>query len=174
MIHKIYIVTLSIILFSCERSTTSTAMKDKIQSQTISVEAEDQEMQGAMQSARDQFPKFWEEVSTDYRRVIPVLQRPMVKAYFLDKNESEGGEHMWVGDVQYDGEIISGILIDKPRYIQSVDTGDKVRFPLERLSDWLYVERNTAVGAFTVKLLRTRMSEEERKRHDSHYPFKFD
>ena len=45
---------------------------------------------------------------------------------------------------------------------------------LGRLSDWFYVVGDNAVGAFTVRLLRTRMTAEQRRAHDSHYPFRFE
>ncbi|MCI0359197.1 MAG: DUF2314 domain-containing protein [Planctomycetaceae bacterium] len=55
-----------------------------------------------------------------------------------------------------------------------MQAGSLVSFPLERLSDWLYVVDGKAYGAFTVRLLRSRMSDEEKQEHDSHYPFEFD
>jgi uncharacterized protein YegJ (DUF2314 family) len=81
---------------------------------------------------------------------------------------------MWVRNVQYDGNVITGMLVDTPRHLRSVKLGEQVCFPLERLSDWLYVEKGKAVGGFTIRVLRTRMSEQERQEHDSHYPFQFD
>jgi uncharacterized protein YegJ (DUF2314 family) len=140
----------------------------------ISVESDDAEMLAAMQTARDQFPKFWHEVSQDYRRIIPALGGSMVKAYFHDAQSKHGGEHMWVSEVDYDGATITGVLSDRPRQVRSVRTGERVTFPLERLSDWFYVDEDKAVGAFTVRLLRTRMTEEERQEHDSHYSFQFE
>lgn len=98
----------------------------------------------------------------------------MVKAYFHDAESTHGGEHMWVSEVDYDGSTITGVLADRPRHLRSVQTGERVSFPLERLSDWFYVDDDKAVGAFTVRLLRTRMTEEERRVHDSHYPFQFE
>ena len=127
-----------------------------------------------MTTARKQFPDFWREVSADYKRAIPVLKRPMVKAYFNDEGAPLTGEHMWVSEIEYDGKMITGVLADTPIQLHSIRTGQRVSFPLERLSDWLYVENGKAVGVFTVKLLRTRMTEQERQAHDSHYPFKFD
>ena len=98
----------------------------------------------------------------------------MVKAYFYDEGAPLTGEHMWVREIGYDGKTITGILADTPIQLHSVRAGQRVIFPLEHLSDWLYVENGKAVGVFTVKLLRTRMSAEERQAHDSQYPFKFD
>ena len=127
-----------------------------------------------MQTARERFPEFWKEVSTDYKRVIPALDGSMVKAYFHDAGAPRTGEHMWVREVEYDGETITGVLADVPRQLQSVQQGQRVSFPLGRLSDWFYVEDDKATGAFTVRLLRTRMTEEQRQAHDSHYPFRFE
>jgi uncharacterized protein YegJ (DUF2314 family) len=141
---------------------------------SIKVQAGDPEMDAAMQTARDKFPEFWREVSTDHKRVIPVLEGSMVKAYFFDEGAPLTGEHMWVRDIEYDGQTISGVLVDTSIQLHSVRPGQHVSFPLMRLSDWLYVENGRAYGVFTVKLLRTRMTDDERKSHDSHYPFRFD
>ncbi len=127
-----------------------------------------------MQTARERFPEFWREVSADYKRVIPALGGSMVKAYFYDTGARKTGEHMWVRDVEYDGKTITAVLADTPRQLRSVRSGEQVSFPLERLSDWFYVEGDKAIGAFTVRLLRTRMSAEQRRAHDSHYPFQFE
>jgi uncharacterized protein YegJ (DUF2314 family) len=164
---------LAAVLVGCQRSSTSSSMSSK--SDIIPIQPDDAEMNTAMQTARDHFPEFWREVSADYKRVIPALGGSMVKAYFDDPGGAPlGGEHMWVRDVEYDGKMITGVLADTPRHLRSVRAGQQVTFPLERLSDWFYVDGDKAVGAFTVRLLRTRMSEEERRAHDSHYPFRFE
>ncbi|MEZ5328454.1 MAG: DUF2314 domain-containing protein [Verrucomicrobiales bacterium] len=140
----------------------------------IPVQSNDAEMQAAMQTARDRFPAFWREVSGDNKRVIPALGGSMVKAYFHDADAPQNGEHMWVNEVEYDGKTITGVLADTPRQLRSVRPGQRVTFPLERLSDWFYVDDDKAIGAFTVRLLRTRMTEKQRREHDSHYPFQFE
>jgi uncharacterized protein YegJ (DUF2314 family) len=140
----------------------------------IPVQSGDPEMDAAMQTARDHFPEFWRELAADYRRVIPVYAGAMAKAYFFDSDAPQSGEHMWVRGIEYDGKTITGILADRPRHIRSVRGGQSASFPLERLSDWFYVEDGKAVGAFTVRLLRTRMTDEQRRAHDSHYPFRFE
>ena len=158
-------------LVGCGRPSTSPM---KANSKIITVQSDDAEMNAAMQTARDKFPDFWREVSADYKRVIPALGGSMVKAYFYDAGAPESGEHMWVSEVEYDGKTITGELADTPRQLRSVWSGERVSFPLERLSDWFYADGGKAVGAFTVRLLRTRMGTEERRAHDSHYPFRFE
>lgn len=166
---------LSALLIGCgQQGAPSNNMNSGDKPPIVSVLSDDSEMQGAMKAARDSFPEFWREVSLDYQRPIPVLDGVMVKAYFSDRDKPEGGEHMWVHGVHYDGKAISGTLASQPRHVASVKPGEPVSFPLDRLSDWLHVEDDMAKGAFTVRLLRSRMSVEDRRAHDSHYPFRFD
>ena len=140
----------------------------------IPVKAGDPEFEAAMQQARDRFPEFVQATSAEGNPLAIPLEGSMVKAYFFDDAAPLTGEHMWVKQAQYDGTTISGVLIDTPKHVESVKAGQQVRFPLSRLSDWLYVKGSTACGAFTVKLLRQRMTEAARRAHDAQYPFTFD
>ena len=140
----------------------------------IGVGAKDPEMRAAIKQAQDTFPQFVSEIEKEYRRAIPALQLILVKAYFTDDDKPDQGEHMWVDNVQLKGDQITGRLSSSPQSVKSVKRGQKVSFPVSRLSDWLYVADGKAHGAFTVRLLRSRMSASEREEHDRHYPFTFD
>ena len=139
----------------------------------IQVGSDDTDMNTAMRQARDSFGQFWAEVSADYERVIPALSNSMVKAYFADNPEMEGGEHLWITGVNYDGSKISGTVASAPLHLSAPKLGDQVTFPLERLSDWLIVDDGKAKGAYTVQLLRSKMTKAERAQHDAGYPFAF-
>ena len=154
---------------SCDDSSEPLTSELKI----VKVAASDAEMEAAMVKARDSFPEFWSEISEDYQRAIPALTIAQVKAYFHDANDPAGGEHMWVGEVSFDGEVISGTLMSKPGHLDSVSEGDSVEFPVSRLSDWLIVDDGNAKGLYTVQVIRTRMSEDELADHDANYPFEF-
>ena len=165
------ILAVATLLWSCGRSgSSSKAMSDSI----LFVEAGDPQMEAAMKQAREHFSDFWSVVSQDHKRVIPFYADAMVKAYFFDPDAPQSGELVWVQDVVYDGKTITGTSVDTPVSIRSGKAGQHVSLPLNRLSDWLYVEDGMAMGVYTVKLLRTRMSAEERQAHDSHYPFRFE
>ena len=138
----------------------------------IDVDKEDKGMNAAMAQARKEFPSFWKAVAADRKKEEPELVPAMVKAAFRDEGK-EDGEHLWIDEVSYDGKVISGVVASEPADLKSVELGEKVSFPLERLSDWLYVEKGLAKGAFTVQYLRKQMSEDERKEHDTAYPFRF-
>jgi uncharacterized protein len=135
---------------------------------------DDSEMNAAMQQARDSFGQFWTIVSEDYQRLIPVYTDAMVKASFSDPHKPANIEHMWVSGIEYDGQTITGTLESIPEHIPSISKGDQVQFSLSQVSDWIYEENGIAQGAFTVKLLRRRMSEKERMKHDSLYPYRFE
>lgn len=139
----------------------------------IDVDDDDKGMNEAMAQARKEFPAFWKAVSADRKNEEPELVPAMVKAEFSDKGKEDEGEHLWIDEVSYDGKMISGVVASEPADLKSVKLGEKVSFPLERLSDWLYVEKGVAKGAFTVNYLRRQMSAKERKEHDGSYPFRF-
>lgn len=137
------------------------------------LDKDDPGMNAAMEQARKEFAVFWKAVSEDRKKPEPKLEPAMVKAKFSDKGKEDDAEHLWIGNVSYDGKAISGEVASEPLDLKSVKLGEKVSFPLEQLSDWLYVENGVAKEAFTVQYLRKKMHEKERKEHDSIYPFKF-
>ena len=138
------------------------------------VNSDDKEMLLAMQKARDTFEDFKSEVIQDYSRKIPILDIILIKAYFYDDNFPNDGEHLWLEDITFEGERIIGEIVSTPEHVKSVKSGEKVSILLEQLSDWLYVYDGKAHGAFTVRLLRKRMTPQERQEHDKGYPYSFD
>src|SRR5271154_2048243 len=105
---------------------------DNKESGITPLSASDGEMLAAMQHARETFPGFLREIEADSHRIIPALSSVLVKAYFSDADKSDEGEHMWVTDVESDGQIITGSLCDTPRHVRCVQQGQLVHFPLER------------------------------------------
>ena len=138
------------------------------------VNISDKEMLLAMQKARDTFKDFKREVTQDYSRKIPVLSTILVKAYFYDNDLPNDGEHLWLRNIDFEDEYLVGEIASPPEHVKSVEMGERVTITLEQLSDWLYVYDGKAQGAFTVKLLRERMSPRERQEHDEGYPYSFD
>jgi uncharacterized protein len=138
----------------------------------------DPEMQAAYARARDTFRLFWREVAWDRRRIIPALSMAAVKAPFSDpqKRGAKGEpdvEHMWLTDVDYDGEMVSGELVNAPNKLKTIKQGDNLRVPIAQLSDWMYVLSDVVFGGFSVNLLRARMSAKERKNHDAAWRLNF-
>lgn len=148
-------------------------------SQVMLADGGDPEMQRAYEQARESFRYFWREIAWDRRRIVPALNLAIVKAPFTDDAPRPGNgdapevEHMWVGDIDFDGESVSGVLGNDPNWLTSVKDGDAVRIPLDRISDWMYVKNGVAYGGFTVNLLRSRMDPGERGEHDEAWGLDF-
>jgi ankyrin repeat protein len=74
---------------------------------------------------------------------------------------------MWLSDIDFDGQEVSGVLLNAPNWLTSVQEGDAVRLPLGHISDWMYVIGGEVYGAYTVNLMRSRMGRAERAEHDA-------
>lgn len=139
----------------------------------------DAEMQQAYARARASFRYFWRELSWERRRIIPGLDLACVKAPFTDGDQAAhdgdgpSTEQMWLSDVDFDGRVVSGVLLNSPNWLKSVKEGDSARLPLTEITDWMYVISGEVFGAWTVNLMRSRMSRRERQEHDEAWGLNF-
>lgn len=76
-------------------------------------------------------------------------------------------EHIWLSDVQFKDGKYSGILDNEPEYITDYKIGDTINVDSKNISDWMYIENGKLFGGYTIKVLRNRMSESERKQFDA-------
>jgi uncharacterized protein YegJ (DUF2314 family) len=133
---------------------------------------EDPEMKEAVARAGSSFKYLWRELTWEYRRIVPALELSAIKAAFKDP-EAEPVEHMWLSDIDFDGDVISAHLLNSPRELTSVKEGDRVTLRLEEIEDWMYVLQGQVFGGFTIQVLRSRMSTGERRGHDKAWGFDF-
>lgn len=143
-------------------------------------QGEDPEMEEASAKARKTFGFFWRELSWERRRIIPGLGIAALKVAFSDPPEMRSNdpdaletEHMWLGDIDFDGKEVSGTLMNEPHSLRSVSEGDTVKFGPKRINDWMYAIEDRVYGGFTVNLIRGRMSASERKQHDNAWGMEF-
>ena len=73
----------------------------------------------------------------------------------------------------FDGSLVSGVLLNEPNWLKTVKAGDSVQMPLGSISDWMYAIEGEVYGAFTVNLLRSRMTPREREEHDNAWGLNF-
>jgi uncharacterized protein YegJ (DUF2314 family) len=130
----------------------------------------DAEMAQAGEQARATFKYFWREVAWERRRIVPGLAVASVKAPFRDGAHTE---HMWVGDVDFDGCDVHGTLLNAPNELRNIRKDDHVRVPLTEIGDWMYVLVQDVFGAYTVQLLRSKMNPRSRKEHDDAWGLAF-
>jgi uncharacterized protein YegJ (DUF2314 family) len=149
------------------------------QSKVFMFDNSDPQMQRAYEKARATFRYFWREVAWERRRIVPALNLACVKAPFSDgaqappSKDAPQVEHMWMSDVDFDGKVVSGVLLNSPNWLKSVKEGDSVQLPLGTISDWMYAINGEVFGAYTVNLLRTRMDRQERQEHDAAWGLNF-
>ena len=138
------------------------------------VSSDEDYMQRAFEQARESFKYFWRELYWERRRIVPGLDYAMVKICFLDViNGEEVGEHMWVNDVEFDGETIYGTLVNEPDSVQNVKVGDQISAKFTDMSDWLFAIGGRAYGGFSVQAMRSRMQKDELAEHDAAWGLDF-
>jgi uncharacterized protein YegJ (DUF2314 family) len=54
-----------------------------------------------------------------------------------------------------------------PESTTDVKIGDKIQILNDNISDWMYVDNQKLRGGFTIRVLRKRMTESERKQFDA-------
>ena len=143
------------------------------------VEGDDPQMNQAYKRARSTFKYFWRELMWERQRIVPAMVMSNVKVCCEDSPEQSqqhgnGAEHMWIGEVGFDGKAISGTLLNQPNWLVSYTEGQQVKLPANKISDWMYVYADDKVhGAFSVQVLRFKMGKGERKQHDAAWGLDF-
>ena len=77
------------------------------------------------------------------------------------------GEHIWIGEIELRNGKYFGFVENDPVNVTQIKLGDSVQVDFDKISDWMYYNKNIVVGAFTVRVMRANMSEEELKEMDS-------
>lgn len=147
----------------------------------------------AFKNAQKTFKYFWRELSWEYRRIVPALSVAYVKVAFsqqVEENDKPIVEHMWINEISFDGNNISGILLNTPNELTNVSKDDFVNIPLTQISDWLFAiteskpksglsnffsstPKPKTYGGFTIQAMRSEMSGQERNEHDNAWGLDF-
>ena len=132
------------------------------------VAEDDPEMDAAMETARASAREFMARAAAP----APGEWGFSVKAPFT----ASGGfrEHIWINDLTVRDGRIHGTVGNEPVADVGVKIGDPVSFAPEEISDWMYIENDLVVGAYTTRVLRARMSAKERRRMDEGMSVRFD
>ena len=144
-------------------------MADSGLSRVVFAGRDDAAMQRAFASARETFRHFWRELSWEKRRIVPGLDFAYVKAAFADGGEVE---HMWLSDIEFDGQYVSGALLNAPRHVDA-RKGDPARVLPSLISDWMFGSDGQVYGGYTVQAMRARMGAGERRDHDHAWGLNF-
>jgi uncharacterized protein YegJ (DUF2314 family) len=130
----------------------------------------------ASKKARESFKYFWRELSWEKRRIIPGLDINAVKLGFSTGKVTDSApsvEHMWVDNVNFDGLKVSGDLLNDPRWIDGIGSGDRVVMDFNDIDDWIYSIDGMVYGAYTVNAMRLKMNSDRRRVHDDAWGLEF-
>ncbi len=83
-------------------------------------------------------------------------------------------ELAWLDDVTWDGVRFRGVLNREPAIVKGHARGDEVRVTRGAVADWLYIDSGRAVGGWTIRLLRKRMTAGQREKFDEVTPYSFE
>jgi uncharacterized protein YegJ (DUF2314 family) len=133
----------------------------------VKVGAEDSEMNAAISATQASMTNF-----------MAVFRHPQTnQQYFLIKAKFTAGdvvEHIWVADLRYDGSVFHGVIANDPESIPGLRFKQPVEIQLEQISDWMFVQDGKLVGGYTSRVLRKRMTAQQRRELDVHIPYKYE
>jgi len=107
----------------------------------------DRQMNAAMAEARRTMPRFWAAIDSD----PAVAGSALIKLGFDTDDGSV--EHIWVEQIRRDGDVIRGVVGNRPVHIASLSKGDAVTIDPKRISDWSYTRGERMYGNFTTRVM---------------------
>ena len=119
------------------------------------VDENDQQMDHATARARKHVDRF-----------IAALKNPQpnqrdfqVKKLFVKDGKAE---HIWLADVKFNGNRFVGSVDNRPMFIKDLKIGERESVNPDEVIDWSYVEDGHLVGGYTIRVLYSELSPEEK------------
>ena len=157
---KNYII-LNLFLLGSYISNAQTKIINQDSTHVIIVEQDDSQMDSAIKNAQISLTKFDSALFSNNPRYNWFALK--VRFAYGDDN----GEHIWFKDItQKHGEYV-GIVSNEPIHIKDISLNDTIMINRKDISDWMYLDADTLIGGFTIRLLRNRMPQKERDEFDS-------
>lgn len=131
--------------------------------QIVSFESDDHEMAAAVDAAKASLRQFLETFLEPERGQESFL----LKVAFI---EGEQVEHIWVADLELDGMNFRGVIANEPS-LPCFRFKQPVEFEPRQITDWMFIQDGRLMGGYTTRLIRQRMTPEERESFDTSVPF---
>jgi len=149
--------------------------KKKAASNGIVYAQQDKRMQQASKEAQKNFKYFWRELYWEYRRIVPAHDFAMIKIPFEQEVADQDTlvEHMWINNISFNGETITGELVNEPQQLTNIKQGDRVERSISQIDDWMLSIQGEVYGGFTIQAMRVGMSGKERRKHDQAWGLDF-
>lgn len=132
------------------------------------LQGEDSDMNIAIEKAQNSLYKFKQAIESHN----PDYYNFALKERF--STADSGGEHIWISEVQYSDHKFYRIVDGTPISTTQVKLGDTIEINPQNITDWMYIDKNIVKGAYTTRVLRKRISKEEREQMDKESGFIFE
>ncbi|MCB9235316.1 MAG: DUF2314 domain-containing protein [Bacteroidia bacterium] len=163
-------------LFNWKKKKENQEIKAENEPSVVYVKNDNQSVSAATRRARETFKYFWRELSWEYRRITPAHDFAFVKYPFAQKMEGRDEpvvEHIWVNQIDFNGEWIRGILVSQPNQLTNVKKGEQVKISPSEISDWTFSIAGRTYGGFTTYAMREGMSKKEKEAFDQSWRVNF-
>jgi uncharacterized protein YegJ (DUF2314 family) len=154
------LLSIIIILFAIYSCKNSSKVERENEPTIYNVEHEDAEMNDAIKKANRTLNEFNIALKSNDSNNTFFGLKMRFKAE--DRNE-----HIWIGNIKQNGNKYYGVVDNLPEYTTEVKQGDTIEIDKEKISDWMYLKNSELRGGYTIRLLRNRMTEAERKQFDA-------
>lgn len=151
------------------RKENTTEQRKTFKNAVYTIDEENKEMLNAIARAKNTFSEFELAIKSN---------NPNLKNFTLKKpfESPEGDEHLWIKEVIFYAakNKYIGIIADKPIHTEKVKMDEIVEIDENEISDWMYFENNIVKGGYTLRLLRSNMTDEDRKLFDKESGYLFE
>lgn len=160
---KTQILTIILILglVGCNSKQT-TKIERKGEPPVYGVQGDDVEMNEAIKKAYQTLDKFKLALKSDNKDFKDFA----LKVRFTTQ---KGGEHIWRSSISLRNNKYFGVVYNLPESTTEVKMGDTIQIKTDDISDWMYIDGNRLRGGYTIRVLRNRMTDIERKQFDKEY-----
>lgn len=103
-------------------------------------------------------------------------KKPDDKSFEIKKAFVDGKtvEHLWIGNLTFDGKNFRGRINNKPLDVSTVRLGQKVAVSPGEISDWMFVKHGKLIGGYTTRILYARLSPQDRAEFNKEADFKIE
>jgi uncharacterized protein YegJ (DUF2314 family) len=88
-------------------------------------------------------------------------------------HDGDDVEYFWLANTTWDGNVFRGEIDDEAETVSNVQVGQKMICAPTDIADWMYVKAGRLVGGETIRVIRDKMTEDDRREFDAGVPFRF-
>lgn len=103
-------------------------------------------------------------------------KKPADKGFEVKKAYVDGDkvEHLWVGELTFDGKNFQGKINNRPHDVRTVKLGQKVTVAPREVGDWMFIKDGKLIGGYTTRVLYSRLSPAEKAEFNKEADFKIE